>query len=101
MLDMFETLVPHFKPKKQGYLPKAKAIAVQLVQEPDFYEVAGQDHHTACGTIHTASIAGLGKIGTGLKLHNAEDHSSEVCPPTGTNSSESNVEQYMLPNRST
>ncbi|XP_061998951.1 uncharacterized protein LOC133716253 [Rosa rugosa] len=34
-------LNPHLKPKKQGYHPKAKAAAVQLVQEPDFYGVAG------------------------------------------------------------
>ncbi|XP_061995754.1 uncharacterized protein LOC133713736 isoform X2 [Rosa rugosa] len=44
-------LNPHLKPKKQGYRPKAKAAAVQLVQEPDFYGVVGQDHHTA-GSSH-------------------------------------------------
>ncbi|KAM5565144.1 hypothetical protein ABKV19_019261 [Rosa sericea] len=36
-------------PKKKGYRPKAKAAAVQLVQEPDFCGVAGQDHRTTGG----------------------------------------------------
>ncbi|XP_040368137.1 uncharacterized protein LOC112179810 isoform X2 [Rosa chinensis] len=53
-------LNPHLKTKRQGSHPKAKAAAVQLVQEPDFYGVAGQDHHTAGGAPPTASIAGRG-----------------------------------------
>ncbi|XP_062000220.1 uncharacterized protein LOC133717519 isoform X2 [Rosa rugosa] len=47
-------------PKKKGYRPKAKAVAVQLIQEPDFYGVTGQDHHTVGGAAPTASIAGHG-----------------------------------------
>ncbi|PRQ56848.1 putative transcription factor interactor and regulator CCHC(Zn) family [Rosa chinensis] len=59
-------LNPHLKPKKQGYRPKAKAAAVQLVQEPDFYGVVGQDHHTAGGVTPTASIAGRGSSHQGV-----------------------------------
>ena len=63
-------LNPHLKPKRQGYRPKAKVAAVQLVQEPDFYGVVGQDHHTVGGAIPTVSIAGRGKIGMALKVSN-------------------------------
>ncbi|PRQ29721.1 putative RNA-directed DNA polymerase [Rosa chinensis] len=35
------------------------------------------------------------------QLPGTEDHSFEVCPPTSTSSNESNVGQYVLPNRTT
>ncbi|PRQ43270.1 putative RNA-directed DNA polymerase [Rosa chinensis] len=35
------------------------------------------------------------------QLPGTEDHSFEVCPPTSTSSNESNVGQYVLPNRIT
>ncbi|PRQ56213.1 putative RNA-directed DNA polymerase [Rosa chinensis] len=35
------------------------------------------------------------------QLPGTEDHSCEVCPPTITSSNESNVGQYVLPNRTT
>ena len=44
---------------------KAKAAAVQIVQEPDYY---GQNHPLECGGIPTASIAGRGKIGMTLNV---------------------------------
>lgn len=61
---------PHLKPKRQGYRPKAKVAAVQLVPELDFYGVTGQDHHTTGGATLTTFIASRGKIGMTLKVSN-------------------------------
>ncbi|XP_062006607.1 uncharacterized protein LOC133723756 [Rosa rugosa] len=77
-------LNPHLKPKKQGYRPKAKAAAVQLVQEPDFYGVAGQDHHTAGGATPTASIAGRRKIGSSHQGDNRSGVSEGQVVPSGS-----------------
>ncbi|PRQ17544.1 putative RNA-directed DNA polymerase [Rosa chinensis] len=63
-------LNPHLKPTRQDYRSKAKTATVQLVQEPDFYGVVGQDHHTTGRAIPTASFASRGKIGMALKVSN-------------------------------
>ncbi|XP_061988264.1 uncharacterized protein LOC133706741 [Rosa rugosa] len=71
-------------PKKKGYRPKAKAAAVQLVQEPDFYGVAGHDHHTTGGATPTASIAGRGKIGSSHQGDNWSGVSEGQVVPSGS-----------------
>ncbi|XP_062018263.1 uncharacterized protein LOC133734665 isoform X1 [Rosa rugosa] len=77
-------LNPHLKPKKQGYRLKGKAVAVHLVQEPDFYGVAGQDHHTAGGATPTASIAGRGKIGSSHQGDSRSGVSEGPVVPSGS-----------------
>ncbi|XP_062011619.1 uncharacterized protein LOC133728233 isoform X1 [Rosa rugosa] len=71
-------------PKKKGYRPKAKAAAVQLVHEPDFYGVAGQDHRTTGGATPTASIVGRGKIGSSHQGGNRSGVSEGQVVPSGS-----------------